>query len=356
MKIFTFNAAEDTRVEILWSLRAKNRDKIFSKFIADNHYTEVDLIQDCDLAIYPNKAFTPETLAFNSSVFQAATEAQMHQKPLIIDATSDSDVLLDIPSAYILRCGLYRSLKKSFETECPYWSNYRTKKGLDSLNIAPKGKKPVVGFCGTTSSMGRLANLSKQITPQAIAKSVLAQGKIARRIDPRLIEGMSLQLREKALKILSGDQRIKTSFDVTNNHQSYYVNNEANKIALENLFIANTSRSDYIMCVRGSGNYSGRFYMALNAGRIPVVIDTDGVIPNEEQFEIVKLPLNSLDKIGDIILEHFETTTEQELKDMKLRNREAYHQFLSPEKFLPKFIENCAKVSHNVALKIGLTT
>ena len=345
MKIYTFNAPENTRVEILCSLRPKNRDRIFSKFIAEGNYTEVDSIQDCDLAIYPQKAFTPETLAFNSSVFQGAVEAETNDKPLIIDAISDSDVFLDIPSANILRTGLYKSLKQPFETECPYWSNYRTKEGLDALSIGFKGKKPTVGFCGTTLSMGRLANLGRQIIPNKISRSVLSQGKVARKVDPRLKEGMSLQLREKALKLLSGDRRIDSTFDVTNNLHSYYVKDESNKIALEKLFIDNTSKCDYVLCVRGSGNFSGRFYMALNAGRIPVVIDTDGVIPEENQLHMIKIPVSSLENLGEVILEHFEQTSEQELREMKLSNRSVYHQFLSPEKFLPKFIEDCAKLA-----------
>jgi hypothetical protein len=353
MKIYTFNAAEDTRVEMLWSLRPNNRDSIFSKFIADNHYTEVGCIKDCDIAIHPNKAFTPETLAFDSSVYQSAMDAARYGKPLIIDATSDSDVLLDIPTANILRCGLYRSLKKPFETESPYWSNDRTKQGLDALNIGFKGKKPVIGFCGTTSSMGKLANLSKYIVPQAATKLVLSQGKFSRWVDPRITEGMSLQLREKAMNLIARDKRLEVSFEVTNNHQSYYVKNESNKITLENLFIDSTAKCDYVLCVRGSGNFSGRFYMALNAGRIPVVIDTDGVIPEEEHLHMIKIPVNSIKNIGDLILEHFETTTEQELKEMKLGNRLAYHQFLSPEKFLPKYIESCAEISHKIALKVA---
>jgi hypothetical protein len=350
MKIFTFNATEDTRVELLWSLRSKNRDNIFSQFIAENRYTEVDSIQDCDVAIYPNKAFTPETLAFDSSVFQAAKTAERYGKPLIVDATSDSDVLLDIPSARILRNGLYKSLKRPFETECPYWSNDRTKRGLDSLNIASKGKKPVVGFCGTTSSRGKLANLSKYIVPDAVTKLVLSQGRLSRRVDPRITEGMSLQLRETAMNLIAADSRLEVSFDVSNNRQSYYINNESNKIALENLFIANTDKSDYVLCVRGAGNFSGRFYMALNAGRIPVVIDTDGVIPYEERLHMIKVPLNSFNKLGEIIAEHFETTSEQELKEMKRENRLAYHQLLSPEKFLPKYIRQCCNKTCGVTV------
>ena len=295
------------------------------------------------MAIYSKKAFNPETLVFDSSVYDAALKAQKYGVPLIIDATSDSDVFLDIPTANILRCGLYRSLQKSFETECPYWSNYRTKKGLDSLNISSKRQKPAVGFCGTTSSRGKLANISKLIIPTAIADLILSHGKLARKTDVRLIEGMSLQLRERAMRTLARDRRIDSFFEVTNNHQSYYINDDSNRIALENLFIANTDKCDYVLCVRGSGNYSGRFYMALNAGRIPVVIDTDVVIPFEEQFQIVKVPLSSLENIGDFILEHFETATEQELKEMKQANRAAYHQLLSPEKFLPQFLADCIK-------------
>lgn len=350
MKIYTFNAPEDTRVEMLWPLRSKNRDNIFSQFIAENRYTEVDSIQDCDVAIYPNKAFTPETLAFDSSVYQAAKLAKTYSKPLIIDATSDSDVLLDIPWANILRNGLYKSLKKSFETESPYWSNDRTKRGLDSLDISPKGKKPVIGFCGTTSSRGKLANLSKSIVPDAVTRLVLSQGKLSRRVDPRIIEGMSLQLRETAMKILAIDSRLEVCFDVTNNRQSYYVHNESNKIALENLFITNADKSDYVLCVRGGGNFSGRFYMALNAGRIPVVIDTDGVIPDEEQLHLIKVPINSLNNLPEVIAEHFATTTEQEFKAMKRENRLAYHQLLSPEKFLPNYIRQCCNQTCGVTV------
>lgn len=340
MKIYTFNAPENTRVEILWTLRTRNRDKIFAKFINQAQYTEVDSIKDCDLAIYPHKVFDPETLNFDSSVYAAAHKAQQYQKPLVLDATSDSDAILDIPSAKILRCGLYKSLQKPFETECPFWSNYRTKHDLDLLPITPKAAQPTVGFCGTTSSMGKLAQIAKYILPTKVAQELLSQGKFAHKIEARLKEGMSLKLRTATIDILSADKRINSCFDISNPHQSYYLDNDANRIMLEKLFINNMNKCDYTLCVRGTGNYSGRFYMALNAGRIPVVLDTDVVIPLEEQLHIVKVPIESLANISNFILEHFEQTSDQELRDMKLQNRFIYHQFLAPEKFLPSFINS----------------
>ncbi|WP_019509284.1 hypothetical protein [Pleurocapsa sp. PCC 7319] len=343
MKIYTFNAPDNTRVELLWSLRPKNRDKIFDKFITQTNYTEVNSIQNCHIAIYPQKAFNPETLVFDNSVFDAAMEADKYNRPLVIDGTSDSDVLLDIPTASILRCGLYKSLKKTFETECPFWSNYRTKIRLDTLKILPKGKKPAVGFCGTISSIGKLSSLGKIFLPNKISKLVLSQGKIARQIDIRLREGMSLQLRDTAIALLSSDSRIDSHFNISDPHKSYYFEDDSNRIFLENLFVDNMNKCDYTLCIRGTGNYSGRLYMTLNAGRIPVIIDTDVVIPYEEKLHILKVPVNSLEKIGDLILEHFEQTTEQELLEMKMGNRAAYNQFLAPEKFLPNFLQTVSQ-------------
>lgn len=342
MKIYTFGASDATRVEILWSLRPHERDLMFAKYIDRANYVEVDSIKDCQVAIYPQRVFNPETLEFDPGVYNAAEIARKHNKPLIIDATSDSDTHLNIPSAHILRCGLYKSLQQPFETECPFWSNYRSKAKLDALEISPKPQKPAVGFCGTTSSIGKLSNLTKWLTSKAIVQFYLSQGKRASKIDIRLREGMSLKLRETAIELLTRDPRIDSNFKLTNKNKSYYCQDEANRVLLEDLFVENTSKSDYVLCVRGTGNYSGRFYMALNAGRIPVVIDTDLVIPFEDKLNLVKVPINSLHRIGDIILEHFKNTTSQDFEKIKSQNREAYYRYLSPENFLPRFIDRVA--------------
>ena len=355
MKIYTFNASPNTRVEILWSLRAKNRDKMFKPFIDRTSLREVDSILKCDLAIYPQKAFDPETLVFDDSIFVESETAARHNNPLIIDATSDSDRFLNLTQAHILRCGLYKSLQQPFETECPFWSNGRTRSKLDLLDLLSKGKKPTVSFCGTISSVGRLSQLVKTSLPTNISKLVLSQGKYSRITDIRITEGMSLQLREMALKILTSDRRIDTFFEITNPARSYYLSDDLNKQFLENLFVRNISKCDYVLCIRGTGNYSGRLYMALNAGRIPVVLDTDVVIPHEEKLFLVKVPVQSLSNIGDFIANHFEETTEAERMAMKTNNRSVFNNFLAPEKFLPSFLNHVATKNRLEAQKIRKT-
>lgn len=339
MKIYTFGASNDTRVEILYSLKQDNRDPIFAQYIEQADHEEVDSIEDCQVAIYPRRVFHPETLEFDNGVYDAALTARQHNKPLIIDATSDSDIFIDIPNAHILRCGLYKTLQQPFETECPFWSNNRSKVRLDALEISAKPERPAIGFCGTTNSIGKLSNMAKFFAPNLTVKFLLSQGKYASKIDIRLREGMSLKLRETAIKLIASDKRLESNFELTNNHKSYYCQDENNRIVLEDLFIENTKKSDYILCVRGTGNYSGRLYMALNAGCIPIVLDTDIVIPFEEKLNLIKVPLNFLHQIGDIILEHFENITDEEFKEIKAHNRRVYHQFIAPEKFFPEFID-----------------
>ena len=44
-------------------------------------------------------------------------------------------------------------------------------------------------------------------------------------------------------------------------------------------YIHNILDSDYVLCVRGGGNFSFRFFEAMSLGRTPVLIDTDCVLP-----------------------------------------------------------------------------
>lgn len=139
MKVYTFGASYNTPVELLYSLRPENRDSVFQQFIDHNPWQEVSKITDCDIAIFPHKAFDPETLRLNNKCFMAAQEAKAYNKPIIIDAASDSDAPLVISTAHILRLGLYQSLQQPYETERPYWISQKNQDYLIPLPINKRG-------------------------------------------------------------------------------------------------------------------------------------------------------------------------------------------------------------------------
>ena len=214
---------------------------------------------------------------------------------------------------------------------------------IESLPILPRSPKPAVGFCGTTASAGKYFKIGKML-PTEISKTILSQGSWTRKVDIRLQKGMSHKLREVAIKRLTEAQRIDAQFEVTNSFKDYYNPGNPNRLLLEKKIVKNMEKCDYALCVRANGNYSGRFYMTLNAGRIPLIVDTDRVFPFETQIHMVKVPVNCLDNISDFVCERFEKTTEKEFMEMKMENRAVYNKLMAPDKYIPNFL---ATVNHS---------
>jgi hypothetical protein len=67
------------------------------------------------------------------------------------------------------------------------------------------------------------------------------------------------------------------------------------------------AKNTYIICPRASENYSYRMYETLNYGRIPVIIDTDMVLPKEIDWDClsIRVPYQSLENIYDFILNDY---------------------------------------------------
>ena len=107
-------------------------------------------------------------------------------------------------------------------------------------------------------------------------------------------------------------------------------------------FYNNINDSQYIICVRGGGNFSVRFYEALAMGRIPVFINTDCILPlidkinwNEnlvwiESSEIISMPK----KIMSFHNKLNNKTLEAQIK----KNRKTWEDFLTLDGYFKHFL------------------
>jgi len=82
----------------------------------------------------------------------------------------------------------------------------------------------------------------------------------------------------------------------------------------------------YILCARGSENYSFRLYETLNYGRIPVIVDTEMVLPKEISWDRLSIivPYSGYTSLGGIysaILRDYESRS---ANDFVQRQREAF--------------------------------
>lgn len=138
--------------------------------------------------------------------------------------------IMSYENQIIVRASANKSLLKHNEVVLPYlWSPVY--KPFEPL---PKTEKPIVGFCGWNSKWRH--KLLKKIQK-----------------DPRIQENFIL--REK---FLGGDrltEQIITDFE------------------------ENMKNSHFIICQRGTGNFSMRFYETLASGRIPILVNTDMQLP-----------------------------------------------------------------------------
>ena len=89
------------------------------------------------------------------------------------------------------------------------------------------------------------------------------------------------RLRRNVLKLLSDSKEIETDFIIRSSSGGQNINPEKYKTE----YWQNMLTSPYSLCVRGAGNYSARFYEALAMGRIPVLVNTDCILPLDDEID-----------------------------------------------------------------------
>jgi len=99
-------------------------------------------------------------------------------------------------------------------------------------------------------------------------------------------------------------------------------------------FVNNILSSDYVLCARGWANCSIRFYETLSLGRIPVLIDTDCVLPFESAIDwrkyCVMVKENKPAQAARAIREFHETLAPGEFEALQKACRRLWEEWFSP--------------------------
>ena len=103
-------------------------------------------------------------------------------------------------------------------------------------------------------------------------------------------------------------------------------------------YFENIRNSDYVLCLRGGGNFSVRFYETLLMGRIPVFINTDCLMPFEDQIHwkehVVWVEWKDREQVVEKILEFHNSLSKPQFKELQLRNRDIWKEGLSIKKMM----------------------
>jgi hypothetical protein len=91
--------------------------------------------------------------------------------------------------------------------------------------------------------------------------------------------------------------------------------------------------SDYVLCIRGGGNFSIRLYETLMMGRIPVFVNTDCFLPQTDRIDwkkhVIWVEWVDRKNIAKIVSNFHTYVHSDAFKAMQLANRELWKNELS---------------------------
>lgn len=145
---------------------------------------------------------------------------------------------------------------------------------------------------------------------------------------------------KKGNEEIAANGGIKTDFHVVVKGYLKQSNQKKREINRQK-FVDNIFNSDYILCLRGTGNYSFRFYETLSAGRIPVFVNTDSVLPLDDIIDWKKYCVwveeNEIERIDQILLDFHNSLNNVEFTEMQVKIRNLWFEWIQDKAFLNKF-------------------
>jgi hypothetical protein len=259
-----------------------NGNKFWESGIFDDLEIEYSDEKNCDYFAMPFKYISPLETRF----LEVLDLARKSGKKLICLNNDDFGGDYNVPDDVILfRTSFYASERKKNEFAFPVFIPDIIK------HSSGFSKNASVGFCGDSN---------RPIRKEAIAE-------------------------------------IKKS-DIEFNHKevfSFFQNPSVDKMQGRMNFLENLQNNTFILCPRGCGNFSYRFYETMCYGRIPIFINTDSVLPFENLIdykkEIVFVDEKELTSLPDKIKEYCKNN---DLVEKQKRCRKIWENYLSPQGFI----------------------
>lgn len=262
--------------------------------------------------------------------------ARALQVPLVVFFVSDSESAVPIEDAWVYRTSLRRSRRRPRELAMPALSMDVARQELGgTIELRPWTPEPVVGFCGFAPGAERLR------TPRAIARALKRRLRVA---SGALPDG--LFARARALTALERSSRVRLSSVVRDAFWAGAVvpgrpHDQVLMAAARRAFVENLRDCDYALCARGGGNFSYRLYEALSAGRIPLFVDTDCVLPFEDEIDwhslCVWVDESEVARSADAVADFHSALGADGFVQAQRECRRVWDEYLSPEGFFRHF-------------------
>lgn len=145
--------------------------------------------------------------------------------------------------------------------------------------------------------------------------------------------GLNSEYRRRTLELFNSNKNIKTNFIIRN---QFWGGNPHNK-NIVNEFQNNMIETHFNICNRGAGNFSMRFYQTLSCGRIPILLNTDILLPFEEEIDWNDIIIfgNTEEELINNLLDYWNT---KNIVEMQIKCKEIYNKYFLNSTFFDKIL------------------
>lgn len=328
----------------------ENRTKVFpllfdmffrkEKFIG--FYEIVEDINMADIAVFPiDYSYGLKKYPEKTSDFLSIAERV--NKMIWIYTGGDFGFTINNPNVYNFRLGGFKSKLSERDIIMPSFINdpYESFLG-DGFKTLKKSTKPKIGFVGHANSsiikyFGELLNYLK-INYKRYIKVLIA--------DYQSFYPSSVKRAKYLQKFIDYDD-VTSDFILRKQYRAgVKTNTEREKTSIE--FYENIQDNGYTFCMRGGGNFSVRLYETLAVGRIPVLMDTDCLLPltniiNWHAHSLIVDEKNA-EHLAKKLVDFHSKLTPEAFSQLQLKNRELWLNYLTRQNFFKHIHDQFVKI------------
>lgn len=256
------------------------------KHLRPPKFQMVDTMEECDIMI--SSGFAWGDPSYGPQQTKLLEHGKRNKKVAAFWVTDSEDTFSVPKNVFFFRTSLHRSFRMPTEDVLAFV--------FDPLDpamfyILPTTSKPIVGFCGGVWAC-----------------------------------------RKGIVELLKKDDRFTTNF-IEREHFGH-----PDKVAYED----NIRGSHFTICNRGNGNFSMRFYHTLSVGRIPILIDTDLVLPfyDEIPWDNICVRAHSDQELADKTHAFYERHNMEDAQKLCFK---IYQKYFRPDRYFTRVFENILK-------------
>ena len=319
---------------------------LFDLFFVKNtflntYYKIVKSVNECDIVVLPLE-YAYSIKKCPSDVDRTFKKAKTLNKPIWVYSGGDFGYSIKSDKTFNFRLGGFKTKLNADTIIMPSFINdpykLNLKRGFQTLE---KENRPKIGFVG--HAKGGIVKYMKEFLVYAKINMKRVLKREVKDYQPFYPSSVK---RAKYLRVLETNEKIETDFILRDKYRAG-VKTPEEKEKTTNEFYRNIYDNPYTFCIRGAGNFSVRFYETLALGRIPILLNTDCLLPLSNVIDWDKhciiIDENECKNMEDKILNFHKHIRENSFIDLQKRNRVLWEKVLRRDYFF--------KEVHNIFVK-----